>query len=694
MNDTVELRRIVGVLARRWWLILILTLLGAAAGYFWSGQQEKVYSATTSVIVGQAIQATNLDSRDIQTSERLALTYADLAKRQPVLQRTVEALDLDDTWKRLSRKVDVRLVPDTQLLEITVEDSTKEDAIRIADELARQLRDLSPASLRNRKNEPSTIFVTQRPQDLQATIESGKERLVELRAELVATTNSEERTQLQTEISGLEQIIIEWEETFANLPQDSSEVSVKQRPQDLEASIDTAGEKLVQLEEQLAAAATDDEKTEIQAEINALEGMIVLWQNAFESQQDESSAVFVQQRLQDLQTRIENGNEQILGLESRLADITDADERFEIVAEINDLESIIVEWENTYAKFLDLGGNTESANYIYVIDQAHARFTPVRPNVQLNTIIAGIVGLVMAFGIIFVLEVLDDTLKTEDDIIQDLNLTPLGKIGRFVGQDFREQMVVSKDPFSPMSESYRMIRNNIQFMSIDEPTRTIMITSPGPGEGKSATAINLAVAMANTGNNTILVDCDLRKPVLHEAFRLPNGRGLSDQFRSSDPGEDINLWETEVVNLQLLTAGEDPPNPSELLGSHRMKQIIDRLAEQVDVIIFDSPPAAYVADAAALSKHVDGVLFVVSAGETRRDVAKRAVFNLQKAGATIYGVVLNRTSEKGGRYEYRYKYYPSPDKWKRALGRIRAASLEAWGLLPLEGWWKKERTEG
>lgn len=517
MNDFLELRKYIVLIARRWWLVLLLTVTAAGIGYGISLTQTRVYRAMASVMVGQSIQATQLDSRDIQTSQRLALTYADIARRQPVLEAVVVALDLDYPWQTLRKRVRVEPVADTQLLEISADAGSRAEAVRIADELARQLVLLSPTSLQN---------------------------------------------------------------------------------------------------------------------------------------QEDQSAPFLRQRLADLQAKIEDGQQQLGLLADELATAQTAEQQAGIQEQIRYLEGMIIEWENIYARFTELSASADTTNDIAIIDKAHAQPSPVRPSVRLNTIVAGALGFVLALAIILVLAFLDDTLKTVDDITHDLNLTSLGVIGKFKERDYRDEMIVSKNPFSPAAESYRIIRNNIQFVLIDKPKSAILVTSPARGDGKSTTAANLAIAMAINGRETVIVDSDLRKPVQHRIFRLPNGRGLTHQLRDPDAAIDDCLQGAEVDRLQLLSSGALPPNPSELLGSRRMETLIDQLMQAADVVIFDSPPAALLADAAALSKRVDGVVLVVSAGKTRRDEARRAISNLEQAGATILGVVLNRSTENSGSYGY------------------------------------------
>jgi capsular exopolysaccharide synthesis family protein len=215
-----------------------------------------------------------------------------------------------------------------------------------------------------------------------------------------------------------------------------------------------------------------------------------------------------------------------------------------------------------------------------------------------------------------------------------------------------------------------MIRSNIDFVIVDNPVKSILVTSPSTADGKSTTVINLGIAMARNGQRTIIVDCDMRNPVLHKVFQVPNHKGLSDQLCRPDPGEDVPLSDLEIGGLQLLTAGAAPPNPSELLGSQRLVQLLAALVDVADAIILDSPPAAFVADAVILSRRVDGVVLVVAAGKTRREMARQAVINLQHAGANMLGVVLNRAAQKRGGYYYNYA--PLADEQTPIVSRILA----------------------
>jgi len=205
-------------------------------------------------------------------------------------------------------------------------------------------------------------------------------------------------------------------------------------------------------------------------------------------------------------------------------------------------------------------------------------------------------------------------------------------------------LITLTDPRSPASEAYRTLRTNLEFSSLDHPLRSLLVTSPAAGADKSITLANLAVIMVEGGRRVILVDGDMRKPVLHSVFGLENGQGLSDLLRQSANPDHLPLRETGVEGLSLLTSGPIPQNPSILLGSERMEQVIGLLAGQADMVLFDAPPIIAVTDAALLAARVDGTLLVIRAGSTQREHVQRAKALLEKVNAHLVGATLVNAS--------------------------------------------------
>jgi non-specific protein-tyrosine kinase len=203
-----------------------------------------------------------------------------------------------------------------------------------------------------------------------------------------------------------------------------------------------------------------------------------------------------------------------------------------------------------------------------------------------------------------------------------------------------DSIVTLSDPTSPAAEAYRTLRINLEFASVDEPLRTMLVTSSSPSEGKSTALANLAVAMSDGDRAVILVDADLRRPVQHELFGLSNEQGLSDMFRSESAFNDPPIQSVPNSTLRVLTSGPLPPIPSQLLAARKMDEVIAGLAEKADIVLFDAPPVVAVTDASLLASKVDGVLLVARAGNTRRDHVRSAKDRLDKVNARLMGAVL------------------------------------------------------
>jgi capsular exopolysaccharide synthesis family protein len=225
----------------------------------------------------------------------------------------------------------------------------------------------------------------------------------------------------------------------------------------------------------------------------------------------------------------------------------------------------------------------------------------------------------------------------------------------------QRKLIVHEDPKSPISEAYRTLRTNLQFAKVDSELRTIMLTSSGPAEGKSTTIANVAVALAQSGRSIILVDCDLRKPVQHRIFGKRN-KGVTNILVEDSPAEPF-LQTTEIDNLRLLTSGPIPPNPSELLSSSKMEDLLNELKDLADIVLIDAPPTIAVTDAAVLAAKVDGIVLVIDSTSVRPEMAQKAKDLLVKANGHILGVILNRV-EIEEEHAYYYYYYGSENKKK------------------------------
>ncbi len=302
-------------------------------------------------------------------------------------------------------------------------------------------------------------------------------------------------------------------------------------------------------------------------------------------------------------------------------------------------------------------GNT---NFLSVVEPAQVPNNPVGTGKTTSVLIAAAIGLMLSGGAAFLLEYLDDTVKTPDDVHQLTKLATLGGVPRIEGDTYDSKMITLRQPRSPIAEAYRMLRTNLQFSLVDKPLQTLLVTSPNPEEGKSISIANLAVVLAQAGKRVVLVDADLRRPVQHRIFTLSNQTGLTTILLDASIHLTDVMQDTPVENLKVITSGPIPPNPSELLGSKRMGYLIDALVEQAEMVLFDSPPVMAVSDSSVLAARLDGALLVIDAGHTRRATLRRSKENLAAVGASILGVVINRIHKQGQEYIYYYSQDVAP----------------------------------
>jgi succinoglycan biosynthesis transport protein ExoP len=300
---------------------------------------------------------------------------------------------------------------------------------------------------------------------------------------------------------------------------------------------------------------------------------------------------------------------------------------------------------------------SESSN-IVVAEEAIPYYSPVRPRTRTNTMLAAGLGAAIAIGIGFLIEYLDDTVKSPEDVTSIVDMPTLGVISQIEGRTSKERLITRVAPRSPVSEAYRALRTNIQFASVDGPLKSIMVTSAGPSEGKSTTAANLAVVLAQAGKQVILVDADLRRPIQHRFFELPNSRGLTTALLDLGAPVGEHIQDTSVPGLRLMTSSAIPPNPAELLGSQRQADLLAALQDEADIVVVDSPPVLTVTDALIMASRMSGVLLVVEAGATRRAGLLKAMDALMHADGRVLGVTLNRmTRRRSGYYYYQYYQY-------------------------------------
>jgi len=296
---------------------------------------------------------------------------------------------------------------------------------------------------------------------------------------------------------------------------------------------------------------------------------------------------------------------------------------------------------------------------INIIDPAIVPKAPIKPDLKKSLLLGALVGLILGFGFAFFLEYLDDTVKSIEEVEEKVNLPVFGTIPHMANADpstsVKKVIITQIDPHAPGAESYRSLRTNIQFADLENPLKTILFTSASPEEGKTTTVANLAITMAQAGSRTLILDCDLRKPILHTIFDREQEPGLTDILLGKKSWKEINN-STGIENLDFLSTGAVPPNPSELLGTPKMKKVIEELKNHYDFILLESPPAIAVTDSIILSSFLDGTFLVIGSGQATIESVTRAKSLLEKVHTKIKGAILNNIKEEGKKYQYYYQH--------------------------------------
>jgi len=394
------------------------------------------------------------------------------------------------------------------------------------------------------------------------------------------------------------------------------------------------------------------------------------------------------EQIDALNTQLVDNRERLTSINAELTDSTNdvridqlTEQRNRLVDQINDSAATIAEFSNTIANLQN------RSNALNIVERARIPTDPTGTSVATATLLGALVGATLAAGLALLIEYLDDRVRTSERVTEILGLPVLGTIARFGSKGrpgYPERLLTSPTMPNAVAESYRALRTNLLFARGGSDQAVFIVTSPGPVEGKTTTASNLAVSLAQAGFRVLLIDADLRRPKIHEAFGLPNKVGLTmllhahptlspstvriDGIAEEDNSAQLSqcVQSTGVANLKVITSGFIPANPAEVLGSAAMQRCIDsfRSSPNIDIVLIDTPPVLIVADSAVLAGSIKaGTILVCDAERTRLAAAGKAREQLEKVGVDLLGVVINRVNPRDEGYGYGYGYgyyYESP----------------------------------
>lgn len=438
----------------------------------------------------------------------------------------------------------------------------------------------------------------------------------------------------------------------------------------------------------LEVVVIDTNPARAQAVANELANQLIQRSPTSNATQGQERTTFINGQITYLEEKIRETLENIDKAEIELSELDSARQIGEKQTEIAALQAKLAQLQTNYAALLS---NTEqgASNTLTIIERAPLPTKPIGPNKLMTIGLSALIAMVIAAAAAYLLEFLDDTLKTPEEITQMLGVPALASIAIFGGSEAQNNVKKSPlaqalarrfsflpflqtkevadpndtsayiysaaHPRSSVAEEFRSLRINLEFTDVDHKVKTIFVTSADPNEGKTSVSTNLAIVMAQSGKKVLLVDADLRKPSVDRHFQIQNKKGLSDIFR-----ENLNLYDVAAqwkeTSLWIITAGTIPPNPVDLLSSQKMNAILEEMKAMADVVIIDGPPLAF-SDSLALASKVDGVMMVIRHAYTRRGAAQARAKQLQQASARIIGVVLNNVPGKKLEYYSNYHYY-------------------------------------
>jgi succinoglycan biosynthesis transport protein ExoP len=593
-----------------WWLLVLIALIAGVTTYLLTMRQTPIYQASALVMVNDAPLSQGNSYSSIAVSQQLTQTYANIMNTRPVLDKVVEKLGLD----YINASIQISPIQNTAMMTVTIQDVDPKRAALIANTLVEVFSEQIQID--------QTARYADSKKNLQTQMTTINQQIEDINLALAAlvddTANQVTRANLELRLSQAQQSYSYLQQTYEN-------------------------NRLAEVQ----STYTNQAKC-----ITAPITPITIPCYTYPKEYYTDTQQYLETQMANLNRQIENIN---LDLAALVDDTVTQTKR-------DSLESRLYQSQQSYSYLLQSYEDirlteAQSTSTVILKEPAIPQSIPVQPQPLRSTALAVAVGLVLAAGIIFMVEFFNDTIRDPEEITRRWGIPILGVILRYKAKE--EVLITFKQPRSPISEAFRSLRTNLQYASVNLPISTLLVTSPSPEDGKTTIVANLAVVLAQSNQNVIVLDADLRKPRLHKMFKLHNRVGLTDLFIRSTDQMDGAVQSTEIPNLHAITSGNIPPNPSELLSSSKMAEILKQLKGQYNIVLVDTPPSLVVTDAIALAPYIDGVLLVINPGITKRGAVKFIVEQLKQVGANVLGIILNDVKTDHARYTYYrgYHYY-------------------------------------
>lgn len=708
-----EMREFIRLLYKQKWLILGVTLIALVGTAFYTLGMPKAYEATTSLeydpspprplgrevedvatpagnffLAKEWYQTQNkvLASRTVarRVVDRLALYRDPAFMRVPAEQRqNWQGTDRESATRLLMGQVSVRQERDTRVVRVTVESDDPQKAALIANAIAD-----SYISWLMEERLGSTVraveWLSGQLDQLTSQLETSERGLHDFRrAHNVLSTLNEQQDVIAQTIQIYSKSLAEatTQRIAATARLHQLEQAYKDAPMEVHATLVSQSEAIAELKKQYQATSAERDALATKYGVNhpeilqvqaKLDGIVAATRTEIRGLVEALRGDVRESEEIEREIAQERSKAERVGLELNLHEI-----------EYNRLERERANNEKLHGVLLQRTAETNLTSMlrvspVRVVDQAVVPLAPIRPRMSFNLLLAGTFGFLAGLALALLRSRLDRSVRSPQDVAAAgatvLGLLPAiesdrsvpgprtprrraGQAGVSSSSAYRD-LIVHTHPRSAVAECCRTVRTNLAFMSTDKPLRSLLVTSPGPSEGKSTVAISLAITLAKGGKRVLLADTDLRRPRLHQSFRKSLRLGITSVLANAASLDEC-VQETGVENLWVLPCGPIPPNPAELLHTSSFAKLREDLGKQFDFVIFDSPPVGVVTDAAVLGPQVDGVVFVVRGGKTTRDALGHTLRQMRDIRANVLGCIVNEAdiSDRGGYGEYYYGSY-------------------------------------